>query len=186
MKILLALVFLVLLGLSNTLCFGQQATVVEKRLTDLLKETHGTRDMQVKLESGPAHLKQGTKVKSVNIQKMPEIEGKGLAVVEFEGEDGRPRVSYVPFRVYEKKTLFYMKRALSKGSPISADDLGSRETYVSENELIYPKEPRDVLGRKSGAYCPEYAGTSTHALGHRGIETRRRHRLFRRESVQSA
>ena len=84
--------------------------------------------MQVKLESIPAHLKQEIKVKSVSLQKVPDIEGKGLAVVEFEGEDGRPRVSYVSFRVYEKRKLFYAKKALSKGSPVSADDLGSKET----------------------------------------------------------
>jgi flagella basal body P-ring formation protein FlgA len=147
MKILLAVVPFVLFVLSNASCFGQQTSIVEKRLTDLLKEAYGTRQMQVKLDGIPAHLKQEIRVKSVNIQKMPEIEGKGLAVVEFEGEDGRPRVSYVPFRVYEKKTLFYMKRALAKGSPVSADDLGSRETYVSENELIYPRELRDVVGK---------------------------------------
>ncbi len=147
MKILPALVPLVLFVLSNTLCFGQQASVVEKRLADLLKETYGAREMQVKLDGIPAHLKQEIKVRSVNIQKMPEIEGKGLAVVEFEGEDGRPRVSYVSFRVYEKKTLFYTKKALSKGSPVSADDLGSKESYISENGLIYPKELRDVVGK---------------------------------------
>ena len=147
MKILPALVPLVLFVLSNTPCFGQQASIVEKRLTEMLKEAHGAREMQVKLDGIPAHLKREIRVRSVNIQKMPEIEGKGLAVVEFEGEDGRPRVSYVPFRVYEKKTLFYMKRALAKGSPVSADDLGSRETYVSENELVYPKELRDVVGK---------------------------------------
>lgn len=147
MKILSALLPLVLFVLSNTLCFGQQASVVEKRLTDMLKEAHGAREMQVKLDGISAHLKQDFKVRSVNIQKMPEIEGKGLAVVEFEGEDGRPRVSYVSFRVYEKKTLFYTKKALSKGSAVSADDLGSKETYISENELIYPKELRDVVGK---------------------------------------
>jgi flagella basal body P-ring formation protein FlgA len=147
MKILLALVSLILFVLSNTLCFGQQASVVEKRLMDLLKESHSARDMQVKLESVPAHLKQEIKVRSVSIQKMPEIDGKGLAVVEFEGEDGRPRVSYVSFRVYEKRTVFYTKKALSKGSAVSAEDLGSKETYISENELIYPKELRDVVGK---------------------------------------
>jgi flagella basal body P-ring formation protein FlgA len=147
MKILLAIVPLVLFVLSNGLCFGQQTSVVEKRLTDLLSEGQGTRDMQVKLESAPAHMKPDIKVRSVKIQKMPEIEGKGLAVVEFEGEDGRPRISYVSFRVYEKKKIFYVKKALSKGSLVSADDLGSKETYISENELIYPKEERDVVGK---------------------------------------
>ena len=117
MKILPALVPLVLFVLSNTLCFGQQASVVEKRLTDILKETHGARDMQVKLDGIPAHLKQEIKVRSVNIQKMPEIEGKGLAVVEFEGEDGRPRVSYVSFRVYEKKNTFLYEEGFVQGKP---------------------------------------------------------------------
>ncbi|HUJ88812.1 MAG TPA: flagellar basal body P-ring formation chaperone FlgA [Syntrophorhabdales bacterium] len=147
MKILLIAVSLVLFFLSNGACFGQQTAVIEKRLTDLLKETYGAKDMQVKLDSIPPLLKQNIKVRSVNVYTMPEVGGKGLAVMEFEGEDGKLRSSYLPFRVYEKNKLFYTKRALPKGSPLSADDLGSKEAYASESELIYPKDLRDVVGK---------------------------------------
>jgi flagella basal body P-ring formation protein FlgA len=147
MKILLTALSLVLFCLSNGVCFGQQTAVIEKRLTNLLKEAYGAKDMQVKLEGIPPLLKQDIKVRSVNVYTMPEVGGKGLAVMEFEGEDGRPRSSYLPFRVYEKKKLFYTKRAMPKGSPISADDLGSKETYTSESELIYPNDLRDVVGK---------------------------------------
>jgi flagella basal body P-ring formation protein FlgA len=147
MKVLVRMLSPVLMLLLAASCFGQETSLVEKRLTDVLKETYGTKEMQVKLESIPAHLKQGIKVKAVSVHKVPEIGGKGLAVVEFEGEDRKLRVSYVAFRVYEKKKLFYTKRALSKGSPVSPDDLGSKETYISESELIYPKDSQDVIGK---------------------------------------
>ncbi len=147
MKTLLAIVPFVLFVLSNALCFGQQTAVVEKRLTSLLKEAYGPRDMQVKLDGIPPLLKRDIKVRSVNVYTMPEVGGKGLAFMEFEGEDGKLRASYIPFRVYEMKKLFYTKRALPKGSPISADDLGSKETYTSESELIYPDGLRDVVGK---------------------------------------
>ena len=147
MKILLITVSSVLLVLSNTACFGQQTAVVENRLTELMKEAYGTKDMQVRLDGIPPLLKQEIKVRSINVYTMPEVSGKGLAVMEFEGQDAKLRTSYLPFRVYEKKKLFYMKRALPKGSPVSGDDLGSKETYVSENDLIYPKDLQDVAGK---------------------------------------
>lgn len=147
MKILLTVVSLVLFFLSNGACFGQQTAVVEKRLTSLLEEAYGPRDMQVKLDGIPPLLKQDIKVRSINVYTMPEVGGKGLAFMEFEGADGKLRASYIPFRVYEKKKLFYTKRVLPKGSQISADDLGSKETYTSESELIYPKDLQDVVGK---------------------------------------
>jgi flagella basal body P-ring formation protein FlgA len=116
-------------------------------LTSLLEEAYGPRDMQVKLDGIPPLLKQDIKVRSVNVYTMPEVGGKGLAIMEFEGKDGKLRASYLPFRVYEKNKLFYTKRALPKGSQISADDLGSKETYASESELVYPKDLRDVVGK---------------------------------------
>jgi len=147
MRVLLIVISLFLFVLPSGVCFGEQTSVVEKRLTSLLEEAYGPRDIQVKLDGIPSLLKQNIKVRSVNVYTMPEVGGKGLAVMEFEGEDGRPRTSYIPFRVYEKIRLFYVKRVLPKGSPISADEVGSKETYVSENELIYPKDLRDVAGK---------------------------------------
>ena len=147
MKILLTSVSLVLFVLLTAVCFGQETALVEKRLTELLKEPYGTKDIEIRLEGIPTHLKGHVKVRSVNVHKMPEVEGKGLALVEFEGDDKRLRIAYIPFRVYEKKKLFYMKKALSKGSPVSTDDLGSKEAYISENELIYPKDLQDVAGK---------------------------------------
>src|SRR5271157_587069 len=147
MKTLLIVVSLVLFFLSNGACFGQQTAVVEKRLKGLLEETYGPKDILVKLDGIPSLLKQNIKVRSVSVYAMPDAGGKGLAFMEFEGKDGKLRISYIPFRVYEKKKLFYMKRALPKGSPVSADDLGTKETYVSENDLIYPNDLHDVAGK---------------------------------------
>jgi flagella basal body P-ring formation protein FlgA len=147
MKIALIAVSLVLFVLFAGSSFGQQTAVVEKRLTGLLNEAYGPRDMQVKLDGIPSLLKQNIKVRSVNVYTMPDVGGKGLAVVEFDGEDGKPRTSFLPFKVYEKKTLFYVIKSLPKGTPVSADDLGSKETYTSENGLIYPKDLQDIAGK---------------------------------------
>ncbi|HME41976.1 MAG TPA: flagellar basal body P-ring formation chaperone FlgA [Syntrophorhabdales bacterium] len=147
MKTLLIVVSLVLFFLSNGACFGQQTAVVEKRLKGLLEETYGPKDILVKLDGIPSLLKQNIKVRSVSVYAMPDAGGKGLAFMEFEGEDGKLRSSYIPFRVYEKKKLFYAKRALPKGSPVSVDDLGSKEQYISENEFIYPKDLQEVAAK---------------------------------------
>jgi flagella basal body P-ring formation protein FlgA len=147
MKIVPAVVAFISLLFTAALCCGQQVATIEEKLAELLKTDHGARDIQVKLDSVPSHLRQKIRLRSVNIQKMPEIEGRGLALVECEGEDGRPRISYVPFHMYEKKTLFYIKRALTKGTAVSANDVGSKETYTSENALIYPDDLRDVVGK---------------------------------------
>ena len=147
MKTLSMILSFVLCVLSTSISFGQETFLVEKRLTDLLKESYSRTEIQVKLESAPAHLKYGVKIKSVSVNREPELGGKGLAVVGFEGDDGKMRVSYVPFRVYEKRRLFYSNKALPKGSPISVDDLGTKETYVGDTELIYPKSMPDVIGK---------------------------------------
>ena len=147
MKISLIAASLVLFILFTGSSFGQQTAVVEKRLADLLKEAYGPRDMQVKLDGAPSLLKQNIKVKSVNMHTMPDVAGKGLAVIEFDGEDGKPRTTYIPFRIYEKKTVFYATKSLPRGTPVSADDLGSKETYISENDLIYPDHLHDVTGK---------------------------------------
>ncbi len=155
MRMVLAAGSLMILLIHIQLSFGQQsavqaltpATTIEKKLMDLLQESHGPEEMQVKLETVPAHLKQPVRIKSVNVHRMPEVEGKGLALVTFEGDDGKPRTSYIPFRVYEKKTLYYAKRSLPKGSVVEAEDLAIKETYISENDLIYPGGLRELSGK---------------------------------------
>jgi flagellar basal body P-ring formation protein FlgA len=147
MKILITILSVALFLAGGVPSSGQEASLIEKNLADMLKEAHGRPNVQVKLESIPAHLKQQVKIKSVSLHKVPDATGKGLAIVEFEGEDGRLRASYVPFRLYEKKKLFYAKKALSKGSALRLDDLGSRETVVGDSDLIYPKDAEDVVGK---------------------------------------
>ena len=147
MKRLLTISLSILFLLCAAVSFSQETSSIEKRLTDLLKETYGGPSVQVKLESIPAHLNKGIKVKSVSLHKAPDTRGKGLAVVEFEGEDGKLRASYVSFRTYEKRKLFYAKKALLKGTPVGTDDLGSKEAIIGESELIYPKDSQDVVGK---------------------------------------
>ncbi len=147
MKGFLIAASLILFFLCTGTSFGQHTADVEKRLAGLLKEAYGSRDMQVRLDGSPSLLKQNIKIKSVNVYTMPDVGGKGLAVMEFGGEDGKPRTSYIPFRIYEKKTVFYATKSLPKGTPVSEDDLGSKETYISENDFIYPNDLHDVTGK---------------------------------------
>jgi flagella basal body P-ring formation protein FlgA len=127
--------------------FGQESTLVEKRLTGLLKNEYGRTGVYVKLEGVPAHLKHATRIRSVKLHKVPDISGKGLAIVEAEAEDGSVRASYVPFKVFETRTLFYAKRAMAKGNPIGIEDVDSKETTVSHSELVYPKDLEALLGK---------------------------------------
>ena len=127
--------------------FGQQSTLVEKRLTELLKNEYGRTGARVKLDGVPAHLKQAARIRSVKLHKVPDISGKGLAIVEAEAEDGLVRASYVPFKVFETRTLFYAKRAMTRGSSIGIEDVDSKETTVSHSDLVYPKDLEGLLGK---------------------------------------
>lgn len=143
-------VFILLLGLLfffAAFAFGQEATVVEKRLAEILKDGYGRTGVYVKLDGAPAHLKQANRIRTVNLHKVPDVSGKGLATVEFEAEDGSVRTSYVPFKVFETRKLFYAKRAMTKGSAIGPEDVESKETSVSHSELVYPKDLEALLGK---------------------------------------
>ncbi len=147
MSILIPMLSAVLLLTTTAFSAGDEMPLVEHQIAALLKGTYGRPNAQVKLESVPAHLKQQVRIKSVNLHKVPDVSGKGLAIVEYEGEDGRLRTSYVPFRVYEKKKLFYAKKALARGNTVMTEDLGTEERVVGENELVYPEDEDDVVGK---------------------------------------
>jgi len=136
-----------LLLLAAGVAFGQESTSVERRLTELLKNEYGRTGVYVKLEGVPAHLKQAARIRSVRLHKVPDINGKGLAIVEAEAEDGLVRASYVPFKVFETRALFYTKRAMTRGSPIGIEDVDSKDSSVSHSELIYPKDLEALLGK---------------------------------------
>jgi flagella basal body P-ring formation protein FlgA len=141
--VFLVCLFLVLSGIA----FGQETTVVEKRLTELLKDGYGRTGVHVRLDGTPTQLKQAARIRSVNLHRVPDVSGKGLAMVEIEAEDGSVRASYVPFKVFETRKLFYAKRAMTKGSPVGTEDVESKETSVSHSELVYPKELEALLGK---------------------------------------
>jgi len=147
MRMLLPMISAVLLLTATAFSAEEETSLVEHQIATMLKGSYGRANAQVKLESVPAHLKQQARIKSVSLHKVPDAAGKGLAIVEFEGEDGRPRTSYVPFRVYEKKTLFYVKKALARGNTVMTEDLGSQERVVGESELIYPCDEDEVVGK---------------------------------------
>lgn len=147
MRALTPILSAVLLLAMTAIAAGEETPGVELQIAALLKGAYGRPNAQVKLESVPAHLKQQVRVRSVSLHKVPDVSGKGLAIVEYQGEDGRSRTSYVPFRVYEKKTLFYAKKTLARGNTVMAEDLGSEERVVGESELIYPADEDEVIGK---------------------------------------
>ena len=129
------------------IAFGQETGVVEKRLTELLKEEYGRTGIYVKLDGTPAQLKHAAGIRSVNLHKVPDVSGKGLAIVEFKAEDGSVRTSYVAFKVFETRKIYYAKRAMTKGSLVAPEDVESKETSVSQSELIYPKDLEALIGK---------------------------------------
>lgn len=124
------------------------APPLEGRLVQMLTEHYGSsEDIQVKIDSLPQKLRQGSSIRNVNLLKVPEPGGSGMAIVDFKSPDGKQGSAYVPFKVFGKKKLLYVKRAMQKGVQLSREDLGVRETLITGRGTLYPGAMEEVTGR---------------------------------------
>jgi flagella basal body P-ring formation protein FlgA len=124
------------------------APPLETRLEQMLAELYGSgEDIQVKIDSLPQKLQHGSSIRNVSLLKVPESGGSGMAMVEFKSPDGKQGSAYVPFKVFGKKKLLYVKRAMKKGAQLSREDLGVRETLITERGTLYPGRTEEVAGR---------------------------------------
>jgi flagellar basal body P-ring formation protein FlgA len=135
------------LGLVTEASSKAGALSVEKQLTDLIKDTYkASNDVLIKVERLPIQLREGAKVQGIDIVKLPEFGGAGLALIEYK-TGSRVQSSYVAFRTYEKKQLFYVKRNMRKGERIEQADTYMKETYVGEKAYAYPECADDLRGK---------------------------------------
>jgi len=86
-------------------------------------------------------------VKAVNFSRVPDAQGDGVCLVEFEGKDARERNAYVSFKVFKKKRLFVLKQAGKKGDILGAGDVTEKETYLT-GAPVYPSSREEVIGKK--------------------------------------
>lgn len=124
------------------------APSIERRLTEVMKEIYKDRDdVHIKVEKLPLQLREGAKIQGIDIVKIPEGRGRGLALVEYRGADSKIKSSYVAFRTFDRKSLFYAKRNMKKGEPLDRTDVDAREAYVGEKAYFYPETLGDLKGK---------------------------------------
>lgn len=143
--IVCVLVLLVFVSQASSLTGGPS---IERRLTEMMKEIYKDRDdMRIRVEKLPLQLREGAKVRGIDIVKIPEAGGRGLALVEYKGADSKIKSSYVAFRTFDRKSLFYVKRNMKKGESLDQTDVDAREAYVGEKAYVYPESVDDLKGK---------------------------------------
>lgn len=127
---------------------SDKVLLVENQLANMVRETYGSgQDVYVKVERVPSQLNNGATVKDVDLVKVPGPAGRGLALVHYEGQDSRARSSYVAFRTFDKKRLFYLKRSMRKGEHIEQADIRTKDAYIGEKSYLYPEDFADLRGK---------------------------------------
>jgi flagella basal body P-ring formation protein FlgA len=156
-RALLVGVILAVMSAVSVSALSEDTSGVERRLTAFIKDFYGGEDdIQVKFNSMPAFLKGKIRIRTVNFAKVPDAQGDGLCLVEFDAKDARERNAYVSFKVFKKKRLFVLKQGLKKGDVVTAQDVMEKETYLT-GTTAYPASRDEVLGKRVRKDVP--AGT---------------------------
>ncbi len=147
--ILLMVLSVGILLLASGNASAQGISLAEARLTNFIKEFYGDQEeIQVKFVSNiPAILKGKTKIKDINFSKVPDTQGDGICVVEFETKDTREKNAYVPFKVYKKKRLFVLKQGVKKGDSAASAEITEKDTYLT-GATKYPTSKEDIIGKR--------------------------------------
>lgn len=145
---LIALSMAVLL-LTTTPSVGlEKAVSVEQQLADAVKQMYRNgEDVYVKVEKLPYQLKEGARIQGIDVVRAPDPARTGLALVRYEGMDSRVQSSYVAFKTFERKRLFYLKRSMRKGERIEEADLETKEAYVGQKSYLCPERVADLDGK---------------------------------------
>ena len=78
----------------------------------------------------------------MNFTKVPDAQGDGLCLVEFDAKEARERNAYVPFKVFRKKRLFVLKAAGKGGDAVTEADVMEKETYLTGATSTRPQRRR--------------------------------------------
>lgn len=112
---------------------------VESKITESIKSLYTDRDdVLIKVEKLPIQLREGAKVQGIDVVKLPEPGRAGLALIQYK-MGTKVQSSYVAFRTYEKKQLFYSRRDMKRGERIGPADTEIKEAYVGKKTISYPE-----------------------------------------------
>lgn len=138
-----------LLAFSSSPSWGREKLLsVDKQLNDMVRETYKNgEDVYVKVDKLPPQLSESATVKGIDLLKTPDGGGAGLALVHYQRADSRLQSSYVAFKAFEKKQLFYLKRTMKKGQRIEQEDVQIKEAYIGEKSYLYPQSFSDLNGK---------------------------------------
>lgn len=121
---------------------------LEREIAELIRDTYNdSSDLIVKVEKLPRQLREGTKIQEVEIVRLPQLGKAGLALVEYRGARDKRHSSYVPFRTQTRKTLFYVKRNMTRGEGIDQADVDAKESFIGEKVYQYPEGIDDLQGK---------------------------------------
>jgi flagella basal body P-ring formation protein FlgA len=124
------------------------ALTVERKMADLIKEAYtGYDDVVVRVDRLPRQLREISRIEGVDVVRAPEAGRPGLALVEYRSSGGKRQSSYVPFHTQTKKTLFYVKRSMTKGEAVEPADVVGKESYVTGRAYQYPDSMTDLHGK---------------------------------------
>ncbi len=135
----------------------EDRSLVEKKLTSFIKEFYQEdTDIQVKFNNIPESLKGKAKVRGINFSKVPDAQGDGVCLVEFDMKESRERNAYVAFKVYKKRQLFVLKQGGKRGNVVTDADVAEKEAFLT-GMTAYPASRGEVIGKRLRRDLP--AGT---------------------------
>ncbi len=145
--ILFALVFFACAGIAHGALPGESA--VEAKIIWFIKDIYPDKggSVRVKLNSTPSILKENVRIVNISFVKVPDAGGDGVCAVEVRNSAGHTQTVQVPFKVFAKRELYVLKRAMQKGDLVTHKDLAIRDTYMNGRMAGYPATIEDVIGK---------------------------------------
>ncbi|MBA4416624.1 MAG: flagella basal body P-ring formation protein FlgA [Syntrophus sp. (in: bacteria)] len=138
-----------LLFVASGMAFSQERSLIEVKLINFINDFYSGQDeVQVKfVNTIPAVLKGKTKVKSINFSKVPDGQGEGICIVEYESKETREKSAYIPFKIYKKRHLFILRQGVKRGDPVSFDDFIEKDTYLT-GVTKHPLTKDEITGKR--------------------------------------
>jgi flagella basal body P-ring formation protein FlgA len=134
--------------LSLAIAHAAAYSAAEAKIIQFVKEVYNPGDdVQVQLNSMPGYLKEKVRVKNITFAKIPDVNGDGICMVEFDTGTGRSKNVQVPFRIFTKRKLFVLKETGKKDTLLTRRDLFVKETYMNGRSTEYPASIEDVVGK---------------------------------------
>jgi flagella basal body P-ring formation protein FlgA len=134
--------------LSPSVAYAAEYSAIEAKIVQFVREVYNPDDdIKVQLNNMPNQLKEKVKVRNITFTKIPDVNGDGICMVEFDTGAGRSKNVQVPFRIFTKRKLFVLKEAGKKDTTLNKRDIFVKETYMNGRSAEYPASIEDVIGK---------------------------------------